>query len=805
MADLLVWSDLVAPGTVRNKDRSLTAGWVYEGPDLDSATPSELTAQTEHINRALLPLGDAWAIHCDFLRIPSSAYPTIGAFPDPVTLAIDDERRSHYQATLFESRQILTLTYFPPASSSSWLNRLFITDSAETTDADETALEFFKAQLEEVEGMLGAALRLKRLDDRALLTHLHHSVTGLDHAVEVPKEPYPLDDLLSTEDFFGGIQPRVGSLYLGVLSLSGLPLATSAGMLDAISKLGFRFRFNTRFMPFDPYTAERVLSRLRRSVMQKRKSMSKLVSNALRDPAAPPPQDAAQDHATLGLLRDLDLARAEASGGEIRFGQYTAVLILHHHDERVLAEQLLAAKTLIRNLGVSVRQESVNAIEAFLGSLPGHARPNLRRPIISTRNLAHLLPVTTLWAGRPSNPSPMQPPGSHPALIWTTTDAATPFRFNLHASGDVGHTLVVGPTGSGKSALLALIAAQWFRYPNARVFAFDKNYSFLSLTLAAGGAHYDIASETSGGITFCPLGQIGNPAERSWAVEWCESLFEQSGISLLPETREALSKALSLLANQETPPTLSDLYLKLQDISLRTALSPYTVREQGLAGALLDAQQDRLSTAPFVTFEMARLMEHGPRLVVPTLLYLFRRLHQRLDGSPTLIILDEGWTFLDHPRFSDRIRLWLKELRKLNAVVVFATQSLADFPQSSLRPVLVESTATKIFLPNPLARSESAPLYQALGLNERQLALISGARPKLEYYVTSDDGNRLMRVELGPVGLAFCGAGSQREINAIRNLHREHGSLWPAVWLRNRGLHDAGEALSSQLKGDTPL
>jgi type IV secretion/conjugal transfer VirB4 family ATPase len=803
LADLLMWAALVAPGIVLNKDGSLLAGWSFEGPDLDSATPEELAVQAEHVNRALLPLGGSWCLHCDALRLASSEYPVGGEFPDPITRAIDDERRSHYRRALFETRQHLFLTYFPPAETSSRLRLAFVTDPNTSRTAEHLALDAFESQVADVAGMLSAALRLQPLSDEALLTHLHTSVTGLTETVAVPAEPLDLDFLLSSQDFIGGLRPRIGDLQIGIISLVGLPLATTPGLLDALNRLPFCFRLNSRFLPFEPHAAQRVLDGYRRRWMQSRKGMSHFLKQALRPPNAAKPVDEAEDTESLRMLRDVDSARAEAISGEVRFGHYTATLVLHDQDRARLEEHLLEAATLIRNLGIPARREDVNAVDAFLGSLPGHARQNLRRPLISTRNLSHLLPVTTLHAGRATNPSRLSPPGGLPALLWTATEASTPYRFNLHATDDVGHTLVVGPTGSGKSAFLALLMASWFRYPNARVLAFDKNFSFLALTLAAQGAHYDIAAEGDQGISFCPLGRISDPAERSWATDWCELLFELNGVPMKPDLRAALAEALNLLSAQPASrPTLTDLYLKLQNLQLRSALSPYTLKDQSLAGALLDAESDELSAARLVTFEMARLMEHGPKIVVPTLLYLFRRIEARLDGAPTLIILDEGWTFLADRLFSDRIRTWLKELRKLNAAVVFGTQSLADFAASSLREVLTESTATKVFLPNPQATNESvAPLYRSLGLNPRQLAIISQARQKSDYYVSSEEGNRLFRLELGPLALAFCGAGSKENLRQIRTLAAQHENSWPLHWLQHRNLGAWAEALAPYYPG----
>ncbi|NNF87574.1 MAG: hypothetical protein HKM97_03535, partial [Acidimicrobiia bacterium] len=375
----------------------------------------------------------------------------------------------------------------------------------------------------------------------------------------------------------------------------------------------------------------------------------------------------------------------------------------------------------------------VNAIEAYLGSLPGHGYPNVRRPLVSTRNLADLLPATSVWAGLETNPSDIFPRES-PALLWAATSGSTPFRLNLHVS-DVGHTLVVGPTGSGKSTLLGLIQAQWFRYPDAQVFAFDKGHSAMPLTLAAGGHHYDIAAEEVDRLSFYPLAGIDDPRERAWAAEWLETLFDLQGLTVTPAHRSALHRALELLAGSPSR-TLTDLVIRVQDLDLREALKPYTL--EGHLGTLLDADEDGLLGGRFQVFEMVHLMELREKVVVPVLLYLFHRIEQRLTGRPTLVVIDEAWTFLMHGLFAERIRTWLKELRKKNAAVVFATQSLADIHRSEHRWVIYESCPTKIFLPNPEATTEhGAALYREIGLNPREIEIVAGAVPKRDYYYSS--------------------------------------------------------------------
>jgi type IV secretion system protein TrbE len=192
---------------------------------------------------------------------------------------------------------------------------------------------------------------------------------------------------------------------------------------------------------------------------------------------------------------------------------------------------------------------------------------------------------------------------------------------------------------------------------------------------------------------------------------------------------------------------------------------------------------------------LEHLMESGAnaaRKVVPVLLYIFHRIEQRLDGRPTLLILDEAWTFIDNSLFAEKIRDWLKTLRKKNASVIFATQSVSDIMGKPITAALLESCPTKILLPNPEARSQnSSAAYKQMGLSDRQIEILSYAIPKRNYYYMSPLGQRLFDMGLGPTAISFVGASGKEDIAAIRQLERDLGGDWPAEWLWRRGLNVA--------------
>ena len=190
---------------------------------------------------------------------------------------------------------------------------------------------------------------------------------------------------------------------------------------------------------------------------------------------------------------------------------------------------------------------------------------------------------------------------------------------------------------------------------------------------------------------------------------------------------------------------MTGLSVLLQSNALRRALSPYVLG--GAHGKLLDADRDGPGSGSVQGFEMEELM-HSPAAVQAVLRYLFARFDERFDGAPTLLILDEAWLFLDEPAFAARIRAWLKTLRKKNVSVIFATQSPADIKDSTIAPAIIESCASRIFLPNPQATEpQIRMIYEGFGLNSRQIEIVATAQPKRDYYYQSRLGNRLFDLD----------------------------------------------------------
>jgi len=462
-------------------------------------------------------------------------------------------------------------------------------------------------------------------------------------------------------------------------------------------------------------------------------------------------------------------------------------------DRAVLTENGRTIVRAIQREGFTARVETINTLEAWHGSLPSHPVPNVRRPLIHTEHLAHLLPLASLWTGRDVNPCPFYPPDS-PPLLYAATSGATPMRVNLHV-GDVGHTLVFGPIGSGKTVLLATVAIQALRYPGVVIWSFDYKRGMLATVKACGGQHYDIARE--GGPAFCPLGELDGDGDLAWAEDWIASCFElQTGHAPTPGQRDAIHRAMLLLQADKFPGarSLTHFVKTLQDEDMRGALRYYTL--EGALGSMLDAESDSIAYGRFMAFEMEDLLALKEQAAIPVLLYLFRRFEKSLRGQPTYLILDEAWVVLGHPVFRAKLATWLRILRSKNCAVIMATQILSDANKSGILDVLLESCPTKVFLPNEEAETGGAAgvpgprdFYEAMGLNEKQIGIIRHAVKKRHYYLVQPEGRRLFELNLGPVALAFSGATSENAVAEVNQFERTYGERWALAWLDAKGVN----------------
>ena len=672
LSDLIVWGTLIAPGIVLNKDGSLQTTYRFRGPDLDSTTTSVLVATMARINNALRRLGSGWALHVEARRRVSNDYPDLIPVPSAAYL-IDYERHQAFaeSGTKLVTDYYMTFTFLLPedrsAKASSWL---FENKPVIANRQIEEQIQDFRDVVGQVVDLLGTILpMIQPLDDGETLTYLHDCISWSRIRLRPPDGLQLLDSFLYDTDVLPGLEPMLGDRWIKMLAIQSFPSSTVPALLDRLNTLPFEYRWTSRFLSLDKRDAEAELTRLQRQWFAKRKSLGRLLMEMVSK------EESGMDNTdALNKAGDADAALTELAEDVVSFGHFTPVIMVWDEDPEIAKEKLALVQREVDGLGFVTRAESFNALDAWLSTLPGHNYRNVRRPIVSSLNLTHMLPLSAVWSGERWN--------AHleaPALLVGETEGATPFYLNLH-TGDVGHTMMIGPTGAGKSTLLALLAAQFLRYDRAKVMIFDKGGSARAISHAVGGHYCRLGDPAS--MTIQPLAGIDLDEERAFALDWLANLLDQEGVSLTVDRKDALWSALGSLAGfAKEQRTLTVLTSLVQDLEIRKALQAFTL--EGPYGALLDASETTWSNAAWQCFDLETLTDL-PGAVAPTLLTIFHRLEKEFTGEPTLLILDEAWLFLDNSLFATRIKSWLKTLRKKNVSVLFATQSLADVEQSAI-------------------------------------------------------------------------------------------------------------------------
>jgi type IV secretion/conjugal transfer VirB4 family ATPase len=763
LPDKLPWANLVAPGVVLQKGGTLQKTIAYRGPDLAASSRGELGVTALRLNNALKRLGGGWALFSEGDRRETSEYQA-SEFPTVASAIVDEERQRYFQAAgrHHESKYYLTFAWSLPTDLGNKLSTFFYEGGDDDDDSEVESIQrdltFFQKKVTElVNIMRGVFPEVRELNDEETLTYLHGTISTRAHRVRVPEYPTCLDAYLPDEPLTPGDEPMLGEHFLACCTIVGFPSSTFAGVLDHLNRLGESYRWMTRFVALDKAEAKTILTRKRRHWFTKRKSLIALIKEEATKEAS-----ALVDNSAANYAADADAALQELGDDVAAYGYLTTTLVVWDRDRREALRKRARLKTAIEGCGFTVRDETLHATQAWLGSLPGHCYANVRRPIVNTLNLAHMMPISAVWCGAAYNDHLARVTGLRRPHVTCSADG-TPFRLSTNV-GSVGHTLIIGATETGKSTALGLLEMQWLKYPGARVVVIDKDRSARAATLANGGIYYEPGDSDVDNSAWQPLAKIDKRPERRWASRLVYMLLELQKIKLTPVVKTDVREALAAIAAM--PPEMRTLTILASELGRRNpelgqAIRPYTV--DGDYGQIFDGDKDDFTCATWTMIEMGHLMSMGEEVILPALEYLFRRIESQFTGEPTLLVLDEAWLFLGHPAFARRLKVWLKTLRKKNVYVVFATQEIEDATRNvELMATLLASCKVKILLPSQdLVNTPAlAAAYRSVGLTEAELQLLSTATPMRDYYYRSTHGRRLFSFEMGPATLAFVGMSS---------------------------------------------
>jgi type IV secretion system protein VirB4 len=585
-------------------------------------------------------------------------------------------------------------------------------DLADALDACEKLAQTLGASLARYDHEILGSYRRGHFWGSSLLEYLGLLVNGEWQRMPLPRGP--LNEVLATTRLFFGtetIEYRMPSetRVAAMLGIKEYPTPTVVGMFDTLLSAPFPFVLTQSFAFLNKSTGQALLQR-QYNRMANAGDFAVSQAEELKDAldALTSNEFAMGDHHfTLQVLADVD---ASVGGGRLK----------------TLNDRVALARSLLADTGMLVAREDLALEAAFWAQLPGNFPLRPRKAPVTSRNFAAMAPFHNYPCGRAS--------GNHwgAALTLFVTSAGSPYYFSLHASDpadpdggsrtDTGHTLICGPTGSGKTVFIGFLIATLCRQGVTQVI-FDKDRGLEILVRAQGGEYLPLRSGSSTGIN--PLQLPQTPGNVEFLKAWLHMLGRVAGAREHADLDQALRGTLALDAQARRLSRLVEFLDPTDPEGLHARLAPWCESCRGDYAWVFDNPEDtlipRLNGRTLIGFDVTEFLDHAVTRA-PLTLYLFHVVRQLLDGRRLVCWLDEFWRLLADPAFENFAKDGPKTWRKLNGVMCLATQSASDVLGSPISRTLIEQTPTKIFFPN--ADADGGEYMQGFGLSEREFKLI---------------------------------------------------------------------------------
>ena len=830
VSDLVPWAQLVAPGVLRNKDNDvLQRTWSVRGRDLVSETREAQGARMLQANEGLKRLGGKWALWSEAQRTRVTAYPsTLWRFP--VAGLIDQDRRRTIleDPGARETRYYLTLAWQPPSPGARQMRRLVVAnlpDAAVGAEGEDAGiLKKFLTQTDHFMTLLRGVLAVcEPCTTDEMLTYLHTAVSDRWHPVRWSGHALDVDTQLCDAPYVGGWYPQLGAWHLRTCSFVSYPAVSHVGMVKQLEGLALDFRWCTRWTGMEKAVQASILRQTQYAWVRQEKHFFAQMGESLSGRQARVVDSDARNKA-----EETDAARQELGADILAFGEFTSTITVWDEDPRIADEKLQTVRQAFEGQGFTLQPERIHSREAWLSTHPGNRHSSVRKTKQSTLFLAHLLPgLQAAWPG----PERDEYLGGLP-WFYAHTETSSLFRVVNHVR-DVGHFMMLGPTGTGKSTMLGLGTAQWFKYPNAQVALYDVGRTARLITLLLGGQWVDLGS---GNVQLQPLRHIDKMQERIWALNWLLRIVETAKVPLKGVVQEYLAGRLEQLAQRRPKERTLHTFLQLCEEQTRKAelrVSAGTRDAQGLAhpdpykrervelqrevqralrpfvrggeyGFLLDGDHDDLQSGHLYTFEQKTLLTY-PRLVESVIQYCFHFTEQRFSTDrPMLLVLEEAALVAMLPLYREKFDAWLMTLRKEGVSVGFVINSVRQASNLGLGLLTEENCPSRFYFPNPEATAPNiAEVYDKFGLTTEEMQMLAIARPYRDvYYSNRELGRRLFHLPLSPF-ILDCLARNDAADHALmdRFLQEEGREGFAAAWFRHHGYATHEEAVCQRAGG----
>ncbi|HJS92167.1 MAG TPA: VirB4 family type IV secretion/conjugal transfer ATPase [Steroidobacteraceae bacterium] len=789
-AERIPYTALVADDIVRTAAGDYAQVFKLAGASFESADDVELNTYHERLNVLWRNLASPQVALWSHVVRRRERIGEEGAAGQGFAGALEARYRARLAGeTLMVNELYLALIYRPAAGmatslASRLLSRAKPEESAlevrDALDACEKLGSTLRASLGRYEPeTLGVYREGPRVYSR-LLEFLNYLVSGESRRVVLPRAP--VNQVLASARLLFGFEAieyrlpdetRVGAM----LGIKEYPTPSAVGMLDRLLSAPFPFVLTQSFTFLTKGAGQALLQRQRVKMANAGDfaiSQAEELVEAL-DALTSSEFVMGEHHFSLQVLAETPEGAGEDQGERRLKG---------------LNDRVALARSILADTGMSVAREDLALEAAFWAQLPGNFSMRPRKAAITSRNFAAMVPFHNYPAGRAT--------GNHwgDALTPFETTARSAFHFSLHASDptesdggsrrDTGHTFICGPTGSGKSVLIAYLAAVLSRRGVTQIL-FDKDRGLEILVRALGGTYQALKSGEPTG--FNPLQLPVNGRNLEFLKAWLR-LLVRGPAPLSAREQADLEQALrGTLVLQPAARRLSRLIEFLDPTDpegVHARLSRWCESTRGEYAQVFDNPDDKvvpgLAGKMTIGFDVTDFLEHED-VRAPLTLYLFHLVRGLLDGRRLVCWMDEFWRLLADPAFEQFAKDGPKTWRKLNGVMCLATQSASDVLESRISRTIIEQTPTKIFFPNPEASLEE--YTRGFGLTEREFHLVKeelepGARTFL-----IKQGHQSVACQLNLKGfdaeLAVL-SGRAGEIERLHRIMEETGND-PSAWL----------------------
>ncbi len=799
-AELLPWFGLIAPGLVLCQDGSLLAGFAYKGEDVEGKEDFTVDQGIDMLQTALRTLNDRCTLWTVQERRFTSGY-LKNEFSNPIAQLIDKQ----WESACGERRnarltQRLFVSYNFPNKSEAFFEALraeLIEHEGQVLKAfgglmkrrlsEKGAIARVRGQLAEMAhefekvigtfgGVVERSMGFRRLQDADFLGELYVRANLASPAGPVNPPPHlaylnttlAADTVERQHDVLKFKGP-VKTTYVAALSTTGTPQEAHAHHVDQLMALDCEYVLVQSFRFLDRLPAEKAIQSAEMFYRSEVKSVATRVAERLFDMTSEK-----VNTGNLHLAQDAQDALVELTAGDVAYGYYNMTLLaLGESPKHAEAAADLLGSSL-RASGFTVVRERHGLMSALLTTFPGNPNATLRWRLASTANLADLAPIRTITQGESTHPLFSRVLGHDvPPLCRFLTPHGIAFDFNTH-EGDLGHTAIVGGSGSGKTSLMTLLISQFRKYNPSQTYIFDKDYSLMMATVLHGGKHIDMSRNSGARPMLNPVRVMLKNGDDARLRQWIEVLIGADGHGVPgPESTTINTAIQQLRRTHEANWKLSAVFALIagQDMNLANKIAPYVDQSEGEGGygtvgshaSFFDNYDDHFDLTSLVGMECGGVLD-DKKVASPFMDYAFYAIERSLDGNtPTMIYVEEAWYMLSNPAFASKMEDWLRTFRKKRAFVVFATQALDEIARLPNIGSFVTNIPTQIFLPSVKSsvHGQAELFRQVFGTTDAQIALLAQAIPKRDYLLVRPTVTRLINTKMPPALIAINEATTQ--------------------------------------------